>query len=138
MLTIFLTYISYPVLLLNFLIQAARVQRCLVVLGFICEHSRKCQDIIRKSTTSNPTLEDSKEEYATSTSLPASTNGNVTISPKARTSDMLVIKYPLNELQATSPRGMKINHTNPHKAEEVVARMCITEITGEENRRSTG
>ena len=108
-----------------------------MVLGFICEHSRKCQDIIRKSTTSNPTLEDSKEEYVTSTSLTASTNGNVTTSPKAKTSDMLV-KYPLNELQVTSPRGMKVNHINPHKAEEVVACMCITEITGEENRRSTG
>ena len=30
--------------------QVARVQRCLVVLGFICEHSRKCVDILRQGS----------------------------------------------------------------------------------------
>ena len=28
--------------------QVARVQRCLVVLGFICEHSRKCVEVLRQ------------------------------------------------------------------------------------------
>ena len=29
--------------------QAARVQRCLVVLGFICEHSKKCTAVFRRA-----------------------------------------------------------------------------------------
>ena len=34
-------------------IQAARVQRCLVVLGYICEKSRKCSEIFKSSQHQN-------------------------------------------------------------------------------------
>ena len=34
-------------------IQAARVQRCLVVLGYICEKSRKCSEIFKSSQNQN-------------------------------------------------------------------------------------
>ena len=42
--------------------QAARIQRCLVVLGSICEHSRKCQEVFKEATILNNELNIEKNQ----------------------------------------------------------------------------
>jgi len=104
--------------------QAGRMQRCLIVFGSLCEHSRKCSDLLYDSYSSS----NDSSCRSISTGTPTATSASVATATTITTTTATTIATVLANATANAASAA-VNTQRIFEEEERMARLSVVRLS---------